>query len=82
MSNLVLPNSYLVAPQSLQFSEVQKHGPFVAGELVPWKGITFKVSGIRANENHDFVLILAPVEVTSGQVKRMNGKKGPKGKRG
>lgn len=78
MSIIVEPKSNLVVPASMKPVEVDQHGPYTRLELVPWKGVMFQVGKIVALQGGVFTLVLVPVGITKGQVKRINGKKGKK----
>jgi hypothetical protein len=75
-SRIIQPGSNLVLPESAKFEDVEQHGPFSVGELKPWKGLVFKVALIKRNSAGAFMLVLGPIGLSAGQIKRMSGTKG------
>ncbi len=78
-SGLVLPDSagVLVTPPP-RVRDVADAGPFKVGQRIPLYGYVLLVTKILANEEDKIKLVLEPVDVTAGAVKRARGKKGKK----
>ncbi len=81
-SRIIKPNeaSGIVVP-AVPYKERESWGAIQKHDILPWKGVWFAVVAIASRNNHDVLVTLKPMKVTSGAVKKMNGKKGKKNAR-
>jgi hypothetical protein len=81
MNNIIVPGSGLELPPSMQMKDRESIGPVTVGDQVPWRGLVFRVSKIFGNDHNDFFMVLAPVTLTKGRIKRLTGTKGKRNRK-